>query len=228
MNLSSLNNEELKSKMEAGVFMLLFRGGMRFIPAIILLVLLIFISYAGAESGKIILRNHFGKKGITWEWVLVACLLLVVVVVYSIFCYLDLNDAAEFIGVQGTHLITAIFYTVVIILLIIKTLKTINQKEKGNANDLYRGDSFFLYKLISAGWKPATVQNLAEPLLLVAVGVFMTPINKLFGIPMIFCGLSMWVQLAVETIVGIYKHRNTLSNEGYVHSQHEDGFADAE
>jgi len=67
---------------------------------------------------------------------------------------------------------------------------------------------------------------LAEPILVLAIGIFLTPINFLLGIPLIFCAISVWIHYAYEALRGLLNARNDLSdNKGYS-EQYEQSFSE--
>lgn len=99
--------------------------------------------------------------------------------------------------------------------MISKAVKTSNLEYIGDAYDLYRGDSAVLANLYAGGWKQDRIQNIAEPLFLIAAGFFISSINVLGGVPIICCGIGMWIQYILEAAIGFVKSRNILSNEGH-------------
>ena len=183
------------------------------------------LTFVGAEAVKILFRNNFGSKGIN---LLRAFLCLVGFGLISAGCiaawFQSDSPDLEQIGSPKSFLLAGIFYAILGIYVFAKAIV-----QKARAKDLvhpqYRGDSYLLSFLMKSGWSQAKVQNLAEPLLTLAIGIFPTPVNLLWGIPLLFCALSVWLHQLFELIFGVSHVRDVLAERGYQISR-ENGFSE--
>ena len=139
------------------------------------------------------------------------------IAIFSLSNYFDYVDEEKYtaIGSQSSMLITSVFYLFLTIYIVYNGW----QKSDQVIDPHYRGDSIWFSFLISAGWTPAKVQNLAEPLTLMAIGVFLVPINLYLGLPLVFCALSYWGHMVYEYVKGVGILADTLSNEGHDYSR---------
>ena len=182
---------------------------------ILFLIIVAILAYAGVEAAKLLFRKNFGKKGISITRMVLSIIAFLIISGITFYYYttFTLEDAS--IGSKESFLYTAIFYIVLSGYILFRGINSISKNPKIEA---YRGDSYLLGFLMKGkkGWSQSLVQNLAEPLLLLAFGIFFTGINLFWGIPLIFCAISCWVHLLLETIVGLVKERNYLSDKrGY-------------
>ena len=97
--------------------------------------------------------------------------------------------------------------------MIFLSIKAISQRGKNEQiHPSYRGDSYVLGFLEKRGWTQAKIQNVAEPLLVLSIGVLLSVYNILLGIPLIFSALSVWIHYAYEAIGGLIEARDMLSD----------------
>ncbi|MFK7979271.1 MAG: hypothetical protein AB8G86_04780 [Saprospiraceae bacterium] len=183
------------------------------------LVFLLFI-YGGVETIKLVFRNNFGKKGLhLWKALLaIFAFGLIAYLAFDIYQSYDL-EPLPFVAPKNSFLYTAIFYAILTLFLSIKLGVEFRKRVDNNHHDSYRGDSTILGFLEESGWEQSKIQNAAEPLLILAIGIFLSPLNLLLGIPLIICALSFWIHYAYESLRGLLEVRNELSdNKGYSHS----------
>lgn len=80
----------------------------------------------------------------------------------------------------------------------------------------YKGDSHLLaFLIVKNGWSQKNVQNWAEPLFVVALGVLLATINLVWGIPIIFCALSIWAHQIFEYLFGHNQVDEKIRKSGY-------------
>jgi len=178
----------------------------------------------GHEAIKIIFRRNFGSEGLSMTKLIIAALAFGIISYSSYSIYEAESDFMQ-ANSLNSDIITSIFYTFLAIYILVKGF---TQKAKPNDgfHTQYRGDSTLLSFLVKGGWSPAKVQNQAEPLLTLALGVFLSAINLLWGLPLIFCAVSVWLHSVLESIMGLSKVRDTLAEQGYSKSQ-QDRFSEA-
>lgn len=183
---------------------------------ILFLIILALLGYAGVESIHLIFRNNFGKKGINMTRLIISVIAfgLLAFIAYRYYAGFTVDDST--IGSRTSFLYTTIFYSALSILLVYKSFNSVTNDT--NILEAYRGDSYLLGFLTKGekGWKQSTVQNFYEPLTLLSVGVFLTPINLFWGIPLIFCAISFWIHAILESSLKVINYRNYLSDQrGY-------------
>lgn len=183
------------------------------------LLALALLAYAGVEAVNLMFRKNFGKKGVNVYRLLLSSLAFVVIAVVAFNYYFDYTPDSMYMGSKSSFLATGIFYILLTVFILIKGITALSQQSDHAIHERYRGDSALLGFLAKGSWNPALVQNLGEPLLLLSFGFFLMPINLLWGIPLMFCAISSWLHLLMETIMGVLGVRNLLSNKGYVHSK---------
>ena len=174
----------------------------------VILLALAILAYAGVEAIKLIFRNNFGSKGVsTTRFVLsVIAFLAISGASYSMYSGYD-NSPMDWAS-KSSFLMTSLFYLFLSASMIYKGGV---KKRNTEVFSSYRGDSSVL-SFLSSEWKQSTIQNFAEPLLCLALGVFLLPYNMLMGIPLIFCAISGWLHVALESFANLGGLRDTLSD----------------
>lgn len=182
--------------------------------------------FVGSEAVKVIFRKNFGKKGIDTTRIVLCSIVFILIGVFAFFLSKSNNHsfAAEN---QTEFLIAAIFYIILSVYVLVKGFGAIEKAQKNdNAAPNYKGDSELLSFLITEGGNQSTVQNLAEPFLLIVLGLFLASFNFLLGLPLMFCGVSVWVEQVLEKIFGVNQVQETLNQKGYNQNQ-SDSFTEA-
>lgn len=175
------------------------------------------MTYAGVEFVKILFRKNFGKTGLRSSKLIFVCIALAILVVFAAIGYADYENVKNYwiYGSKNALLFTAIFYSFLILFVAIRGLI---EKNRNNIHPIssYRGTSTVLSFLIEQGWKPSLVQNLAEPILLMAIGVFLIPTTSLLlGGPLVLFSISYWLHLLLETLMDFHNERNQMANTGH-------------
>lgn len=178
---------------------------------------IVLLTYVGVEAVRIIFRSNFGRKGIgIWQFI-ISIIVFVAITVFSYNSYSSFDNYMADYGSETSFFYTAIFYFGLSIFLLVKGIVEIRKKGKTTKSDSYRGDSILLGFLSESGWNQAKIQNLAEPLLVLAIGVSLSPINLLLGLPLIISAISVWVHYLYDYLRGLLDARNELSNRrGYL------------
>lgn len=189
--------------------------------------LLLLLTYAGVEFVKIVFRKRFGKRGIRSAKMVFVVIAMTIIAIVAYVGYFDTKAISEPIyGSKTTSLYTGIFYTIVVLYISFKTFKEKGRKNLYSIHENYRGTSTVLNFLIEGGWQPSTVQNLAEPLLMLAIGVFLLPTSLLLGLPLVISATSYWIHLAAERILNFHDARDRMANKGHEVDQ-ESAFVEA-
>lgn len=173
-----------------------------------MLLLVAILAYAGVEAVKLLFRSNFGKGGVSTTRMVLSIIVFLLLAGFSFqFYYVYDADPTDWAS-KSSLLATAIFYFFCVVYMIYNGgIKSRNN----NVHPNYRGDSALLGFLV-VNWKQSMVQNLAEPMLCLALGVYFLPFSYLWGIPLIFCAISAWLHLAVENVMKLGWIRDGLSD----------------
>lgn len=174
---------------------------------------IIILAYAGVEAVKLFFRTDFGKKGLHIWKVLLSVSAFIFIAFFTLNAYYDYPRYENVGASRQSFLYTAIIYFVLAISLIIKAVSEFKKRGSTNVDESYRGNSTVLSFLSDSGWEQSKIQNLAEPLLVFAMGIFFLPINLFLGMPLIFCALSVWIHYGYEYLRGLINARNNLADK---------------
>lgn len=172
------------------------------------------LMFVGTEAVKLVFRNNFGSKGVSIVRAVLCFLAFGAISAASIAASLYPQQGFEIIGHPISFFVMGLFYAVLAFYVLIKAIVQ-KARSKDQVHPQYRGDSTLLSSLMKSGWSQARVQNLAEPLLTLGIGVFLTAFNLLWGIPLAFCAVSVWLHQLLEAIYGISHVRDALAEKGY-------------
>lgn len=185
----------------------------------LLLVICAVLVFVGVEAVKIVFRTNFGSKGLSLFRSILSS------IAFGVIAYLayegsrgGIREIDEF-GSPHSFVIVMIFYGILSIYILSKSILQKIKKPNPKIHPNYRGESTLLAFLIGSGWSPAKVQNFGEPLLTLAFGVFVMAINLLWGIPLVFCAISVWLHLWMETKLGLGEVRDVLAERGHTISR---------
>lgn len=182
--------------------------------------------FVGSEAVKVIFRKNFGKKGLDTIR-LILCSIALILIGGSAFFLSKSSKYAFDSDSQTWFIVAAVFYVILGIYTLVKGLGDIAKAgQNNNAATNYKGDSNLLGFLVTEGYTQSKVQNMAEPFLLIAVGVFLSSFSFILGLPLIFCAVSVWVEQMIEKIFGVNQVEETLNQKGYNQSK-DGGFTEA-
>lgn len=191
------------------------KSGFKVVYVYVLFGALALLIYVGVDIVKLLFRSNFGKKGFSFLKAFLGS------IAFGGLAWLNYDLASTgstslFDEGDNTKIYyaTSIFYGIVATYILIKAIYEKIQSNK-IANIAYRGDSTVLSFLIKGGWTQSKVQNLAEPLLILAMGVFFSGLNLFWGLPLVFCAISVWVYMIAEAMFGLSQVRDILANKGY-------------
>lgn len=183
------------------------------------LAFLAILAFVGVEAVKIVFRKNFGVKGISTLRLAISIIIFGMISSFGFVEYYAPTDLSKGYG-HSSFLAMGVLYAILTTYLIVKGW--IEKTKSSNVlNEYYRGDSVILAFLMKGekGWKQSTVQNFAEPVLMLALGFFFFSINPFLGIPIAFCGLSVWFNLILELAMDLGGVSTKLANMGYEYSQ---------
>lgn len=157
------------------------------------------LAFIGEEAVQVVFRKNFGAKGLS-RWRIVLCFILFELIAITCFVTSQIKDALP-IASPASSILSGFFYLILGIYVIRKGWS--DWKEAQNNTQVhphFAGESNLLSFLLKDGWSQSKVQYLAEPILVIAIGVLFCGINPFWGVPLIYCGISVWVCAVVEAI----------------------------
>lgn len=185
----------------------------------LVLALLGLLAFVGVETVKVIFRKNFGSKSLNIAKIVLSFLAFVGIGLIAITVYAEYgtSDEEQVIGSHSSFLVTGLFYFGLGIYVLVKGLvEKAKSKRLMRVYPLFRGESTILSFLIKDGWSPSRVQTVAEPVLTLALGIFLLAYNLLLGFPVIFCAISVWVYQLFEQVVGVMSVvDNTMQQKGH-------------
>lgn len=185
---------------------------------VVVLMSLALLAYAGVETTQLAFRRNFGKKGVSPTRFVLSSIAFFVIAWFA-YSFHTGKFIGDWWGAQSSFLFTAIFYLILGLYTLITGIIAASKDNPNVFDEFYRGDSFLLSFLVAGGWKPSLIQNLAEPLLLFAIGVFFLPYSLLLGLPLVFCAISTWLHAGLEFYLEVGEERNRFANEGHLYSK---------
>jgi len=131
-----------------------------------------------------------------------------------VFCFLAFGGIAAFsfsminsresyaiqYGTPQSHLVTGLVYAVTALYILITGMLQFTATRDGSPGLTLNGRSYLLGFLTKDGWKESTIQNLAEPLLLIAIGTALCFYDPYGGVPFIFCGAAVWFMAFINLL----------------------------
>jgi len=151
--------------------------------------------FVGYEAIKILFRTNFGMSKSAMIRLALCFLSFSGIAAISFSCINSTDNFATESGTPDTHLVMGIIYSVLAVTLLIKSIAYRNKQ-----NDESEGDGGLLSFLMKKpnqkeGWEQSSVQNIAEPLLAIAIGTAFCFVDLLGGIPIVFCAISAWANV---------------------------------
>lgn len=177
---------------------------------ILFLIVLAFLAYAGVEAVKLIFRSNFGRKGVSIARLVISVICFLTIGVFSYYYYVNYDGSGIGWASKSSFLASVITYSFLSIFIL---FKGVFKRNNLKVNQNYRGDSTLLGFLVNDNWKQSQIQNFAEPLLCFVIGIYFSSFNLLWGLPLVFCAISAWLHLGVETFVHLRSLRDNLSDK---------------
>lgn len=179
------------------------------------------LAFVGADALMVVFRKNFGARGLSLFRVVLAFLAFGILSVAGY--VLSRPDSAidPRFGTRPTYLVASVFYALFGLYVLVMGIR--HRRESARLPDLhlyYTGDSHLLDSLVTkSGWSQANVQTWAEPLLTLAIGGLLTAVNLLWGLPLVFCALSIWGRQIVGYVIGGNPVNERIQRQGYRNSQ---------
>ncbi len=176
------------------------------------LAILGILAYLGVEAIKVTFRSNFGREGMNLFKVILSSL------VFGVISYCAFNfEEFDLVGL-GTPLsfkVTGFFYALWAVFVLLKGFYE-NSKAQATTHfpPHYQGDSNLLGFLVDDNWSQSRVQAIAEPLLTFGLGVFLSAVNLVWGLPIVFCAISVWIHQAVDSRRGADRVGDVIQQKG--------------
>ncbi len=187
----------------------------------LMLTLLGILAFVGIEAVKVVFRKNFGRKGISMVRI-VLCSLIFAFIAASAFNTWSEGQTGDMdeAGNHASFLAVTVFYSILAFFVLVKgIIEKVKAVRSTTVNPYYRGESSLLNFLVKEGWSQNRVQNLAEPLLALGMGVFLASVNLMWGLPLMFCAASVWCYALVEVLFGSSHVTETLQEKGHKQGQ---------
>ncbi|MCW5921441.1 MAG: hypothetical protein KIS77_03800 [Saprospiraceae bacterium] len=163
-------------------------------------VILAMLAFVGEEAVQVIFRRNFGPGGLSGLRIVVCFILFELIAVIFFLLNLYADGSSKIIGSPESFAWAGVFYFILGFIVLRNGLKGIAKARNSNRPYKFVGESAVLSFLKKDGWSENKIQNLAEPILTLAVGIFLSFINILWGIPIIYCALSVWACMVMDAI----------------------------
>lgn len=172
------------------------------------------LAFVGVEAVKVVFRKNFGSKGLSLTKIILSSIVFGGLAWFSYNYWQNPDEISSDMGSEISFEIATFFYGFLGVFILIRgIIQKAKPNEKVHYN--YRGDSGLLGFLVKDGWSQAKVQNFAEPLFVLALGVFLSAVNLVLGVPLMFCAVSVWLHMLMESIFGVSQIRDKLAEKGY-------------
>jgi protein-S-isoprenylcysteine O-methyltransferase Ste14 len=164
---------------------------------LLLFSVLIILAYISAKAVKIIFRKNFKKDTIGGFTISISSLFFFCIGTCSFVLMNSSNSLGPKSSTPESYFLTGMLYIFLALIILIRGIYHCK-----HVNDEYNrdGESYLLGALEQEGWKPNHIRNFAEPIFIISIGHFLYSINWLAGLPIIFCGISVWIVLIVNPI----------------------------
>lgn len=179
------------------------------------------LAFVGVEAVKVTFSNDFKKRGVNTIRLFVCAACFIALAALAFYLHgKPIQETAKY-GLAGSFIPVAIFHIFFATFILVKGFKGIRKAEepvisiplldkhfpainygnKGNSKTArHRGDSHLLSFLLKDGWSEDAIRYFAEPVTFIAIGTGLSFINLLWGLPIVFCGLSVWIHQIMKLI----------------------------
>jgi len=190
-----------------------------FIIIITAIAILVALLYAGVETVFLLTRTRFGTKAVSKFKVVVSSVAFIGLSYFCYTCYKNYYGEVTALGSELSYLYATFTFLFIGAVVFFKGLLAGGKDDSDVIHPIYRGDSWLLSGMVKEGVSQSIIQDIAEPFLFLALGFCLFSYNYIWGLPFIFCAISCWFHLGVESVAGFFKERKDLSNEGLVYTQ---------
>lgn len=162
--------------------------------------------FVGADSIKVLLRTNFGNKSISRIRIAIASILFFS---WSGFCFLigiipsdfDATDILNINGGRASFVLVGVFYLIMSIAVGFIGFRERILSFSSKKSEYNEGDSIFFGYLQNHGITIETIQIKLEPFIIFIIGLVLSAINFMFGIPILICGFSLFIYQIFEYYV---------------------------
>lgn len=157
------------------------------------------LAFVGEEAVQVIFRKNFGSEGLS-RLRLIVCFILFEIIALLHFAVSPREENSPFVS-SASFIAAGVFYLLLGVFVLRKGFRDVKRaKSNRDKPPKFAGESNLLSFLIKDGHSQSKVQYLYEPVLTIAIGVFFMGINPFWGIPIIYCGISVWLCWVVEAL----------------------------
>jgi len=175
----------------------------------------------GAEGVKVAFRRNFGKGGINLFRLILCSLGFFSVAIASFVIIVEVNSSLPFMVSPDSFFVNGIIFTLLGIYILVQGIRAWKKARKSQLSS-YKGDNFRLNFLTQKGWTGRKIQNVAEPLIVINLGIWFCFFNLLGGLIFIICGLSVWFTLLEDLILGKTNMQNVAARMNTNTNQQDD------
>ncbi len=167
---------------------------------------LIFITFLVIEFGLyeafiLLLRKNHGSNGLNFFSLVLS------VVIFLITGFFALYTSNNNIPINGVW-VASLYFTLVLFILIKGYNHLRNRRVNTFIEPKHEGDSHLQKILTKTHWSVFTIQMIIEPFSVIIIGCILTFFIKLYAIPIILCGFSVWVY---HIITYIFSYKSLLN-----------------
>ncbi len=159
--------------------------------------LILILIFVGDEAVKVAFRKNFFINKISFTKIII-CISLFGYISYLSLTGTDFNFGVDSENSSSILFITGILYLALSLYILIKTILIMI---KSNPDPDYLGDSSLLSFLKDYGWSELKIRYLGEPLYTLIIGGFLFLYSELAGIPIIICGVSVWIHALMQLMI---------------------------
>jgi len=158
------------------------------------------LAFVGEEAVQVLFRRKFGVGGLDPIRIIVCFLLFEIIAVIFFILGTNISESMEVVGKQSSFTWAGVFYLIVGLVVLIKGFLGISKARKSGLHNNFAGESALLSFLGKDGWSQSKIQNIAEPVFTLSMGVALSFVNIFWGIPIIYCAFSVWACTVIDDI----------------------------
>lgn len=180
------------------------------------LAALIVLLFMGAEAVRALFRKNYGVSGERGARALFVFALFTATSVLAFYAMIIVDDKEIpewFLFLQGSdmHLITGVLYSALALHVLIKTIRYWIRTAQDKISPFDEGVSILAKYSKFRSWTKRDLFCKAEPLITIAIGFIYGVFDIIGGIPLIFCGLSVWGNELYQSVKG-YEIKKDMAN----------------
>lgn len=163
-------------------------------------LILALLAFVGEEAVQVLYRKNFGVGGLNIFRIILCFLLFEVIAVVFFLSGANMSPSMDVIGSKASYTWAGVFYIILGFIVLFKGLAGVAKARNSKQPYKFTGESAILAFLGKDGWSQSKIQNVAEPILTLSVGFAFALVNILWGIPIIYCALSVWACKIIDAV----------------------------